>query len=598
MLQKRLRTVLICFLFITLQSAFAKTGALFQVSTSGMPLNASITLCLNGYGPLSCQIYSITGTQLTIATTIPGRTYSSVGIKVNTLGVSLNEVGVSCTLIQNGYCIFSVSDTSPAQFTIKTYTIGGTISDLAQPGLILQNNGGDNLAISAGATSFTFPTSIPPGGSYNVTIFQQPTGQTCTVSNGSGSNVMTNITNVLVECTVNTYTIGGIVSGLTGADLVIQNNGGDDIHINAGTTTFEFSTPVPYGGSYAVFITQQPPGQICTIVNNIGVNVTANITNVGVYCQWAYTANFTGLNLSIIDRVGFTVVGTVPITSSIAIGPFSIVQSPLQPVFYITVSDNNTVVVLDIASNTIVDTIALPASSAPKGIVIAHTADVLHPYKAYTANQLAGTVSVIDITTNTFLTTITTGTGSASTGPYDIAATPDGSKVYVTNTNNSRVYAINTTTDTVSATIAGVNAPRGVCVNPVLNEAYVVNQGANTVSVINTSTNGIIATITEPSGGGNQPFSVLFNLDGSKAYVTNAGGTNNGPLLIITTATRTVALGPANGANERGLALSSDGAQLLVTQLNVNQLYFIDPTTNLVTHTLTVGADPRGVIAN
>jgi hypothetical protein len=82
----------------------------------------------------------------------------------------------------------------------SAFTIGGTVSGLISNGLILQNNGTDNLSISANATTFQFSTPVATGGNYNVTVLQQPVGQFCSVSNGSGSNVMSNINNVVVSC--------------------------------------------------------------------------------------------------------------------------------------------------------------------------------------------------------------------------------------------------------------------------------------------------------------------------------------------------------------------------------------------------------------
>jgi 6-phosphogluconolactonase (cycloisomerase 2 family) len=51
--------------------------------------------------------------------------------------------------------------------------------------LILQNNGGDNLTVSADGTH-GFATPVASGAGYAVTISGQPAGQTCFVANGSG----------------------------------------------------------------------------------------------------------------------------------------------------------------------------------------------------------------------------------------------------------------------------------------------------------------------------------------------------------------------------------------------------------------------------
>jgi hypothetical protein len=66
----------------------------------------------------------------------------------------------------------------------QTFTIGGTVSGLtAGTSVVLQNNGGNNLTVSANG-SFTFST---PATSYNVTVLTQPTGLNCMVTDGTGT---------------------------------------------------------------------------------------------------------------------------------------------------------------------------------------------------------------------------------------------------------------------------------------------------------------------------------------------------------------------------------------------------------------------------
>lgn len=80
-----------------------------------------------------------------------------------------------------------------------TYSVGGDVSGLSRVGLELQNNGDDNLLVSASG-SFTFSTAVDDGSAYVVTISSQPSGQMCTVTNGSGTISGSNITNVSVIC--------------------------------------------------------------------------------------------------------------------------------------------------------------------------------------------------------------------------------------------------------------------------------------------------------------------------------------------------------------------------------------------------------------
>lgn len=83
--------------------------------------------------------------------------------------------------------------------TPPTYTVGGSASGLTGAA-ILEDNGGDDLNVPADG-SFTFATGLTAGASYYVTVKTPPSGETCTVSGGSGTIGQANVTNVAVTCT-------------------------------------------------------------------------------------------------------------------------------------------------------------------------------------------------------------------------------------------------------------------------------------------------------------------------------------------------------------------------------------------------------------
>ena len=111
----------------------------------------------------------------------------------------------------------------------SAHTVGGTVVGLVGSGLVLQNNGGNDVAIS-GNGNFAFSTPIASGTAYAVTVKTQPSTptQTCTVTNGSGNMGSSNVTSMAVSCATNTYAVSVAVSGLAGSGLVLQNNGGDN----------------------------------------------------------------------------------------------------------------------------------------------------------------------------------------------------------------------------------------------------------------------------------------------------------------------------------------------------------------------------------
>jgi hypothetical protein len=226
-----------------------------------------------------------------------------------------------------------------------TVTIGGTVTGLAGTGLVLQNNGGDNLSVTASRT-FAFQTAVKAGSAYAVTVLTQPSNpsQNCVVTSGTGT-ASANVTSVAVACSTAAVSakIGGSVTGLTGSGLVLQDNGGDSLTIT-GNGTFTFKTAVTGTGAYAVTVLTQPitPNQLCTVTNGSGT-ATADVTNVSVDCVLAYTigGNVTGVvgtglvlqnngaeKLPITANGAFTFKNLVATGSSYAV---SIFAEPLGP---------------------------------------------------------------------------------------------------------------------------------------------------------------------------------------------------------------------------------------------------------------------------
>ena len=80
-------------------------------------------------------------------------------------------------------------------------TIGGTVTGLEGSGLVLQNNGTDDLPMDSDG-SFVFATPLIPGNFYNVTVATNPSNpaQTCSVTNGSSQVPTEDVTDVAVTC--------------------------------------------------------------------------------------------------------------------------------------------------------------------------------------------------------------------------------------------------------------------------------------------------------------------------------------------------------------------------------------------------------------
>jgi len=322
--------------------AFAKKvkkGKSYAVTVLTQPAGQTC-LVTNGSGKASATVTNVTVTCATNPTyTVGGNVVGLVGgttlvlqnnggnnLSVNASGafVFTNRVtaggayavtvltqppGQTCT-VTNGAGTASANVTNItvtcAAAVAMTFTVGGSVTGLASGTVVLQNNGTDNLGVSATGT-FTFPTHVASGAAYLVTVLTQPAGQTCTVTNGAGTaNV--NVTNVTVACAANpTYAIGGNVVGLaTGTTVVLRNNGGDDLGASA-NGAFAFPTRLANGAAYAVTVLTQPAGQTCAVTNGAGAVAAANVTNIAVACSATSTLYSIGGTITGLKAAGLRI---------------------------------------------------------------------------------------------------------------------------------------------------------------------------------------------------------------------------------------------------------------------------------------------------
>lgn len=95
-------------------SCDAATGIFFNVTSTGSNAPLNIKLALNGKGPLTIQNFMVDSHSLTINTTVPNHIYPFAGIKVDSPGYRVSGLPLS----KDGYYLFSVSDTSPANLLL------------------------------------------------------------------------------------------------------------------------------------------------------------------------------------------------------------------------------------------------------------------------------------------------------------------------------------------------------------------------------------------------------------------------------------------------------------------------------------------------
>lgn len=230
----------------------------------------------------------------------------------------------------------------------------------------------------------------------------------------------------------------------------------------------------------------------------------------------------------------------------------------------------------------------------PTGIVVNSSGSL-----AYVTDTGSNAVIVINVATNSIVARIPVGNV-----PTAIAISPDNQYLYTVNYNNGQ-YAgtlskINTITNQVVGNPVPVgNGPWSITLTRDGSRIYVANRYDKTISVIDASTGILVTTIILPDHA--IPYALLTNPNGEYVYVS-AYQQNPNDLIpdgigVISTATNTlvnsIALGI--GSKPKGLAISPDGSILYVA-LSVSQaVSSINTINNVVTDTIPVGISLVGL---
>lgn len=132
-----------------------------------------------------------------------------------------------------------------------------------------------------------------------------------------------------------------------------------------------------------------------------------------------------------------------------------IALSPDDRFVWVANPDNNSVSVVRVENDANQLVAEIPVGIEPQNVAITPNGATL-----YVTNTASGTISVIDTASRTVVNTILAGTE-----PYGIALTPNGRKLYVSNARSNDVTVIDASTNTPIGTIPNVGIePRGIAI--------------------------------------------------------------------------------------------------------------------------------------
>jgi YVTN family beta-propeller protein len=270
---------------------------------------------------------------------------------------------------------------------------------------------------------------------------------------------------------------------------------------------------------------------------------------------------------------------TVIATISVGDAPRGIAFDSANNRMYVTNWDDDTVSVINTATNGVIETISV--GDAPYGMAFDFANNRL-----YIANAFDNTISVINTATNAVDATI-----AAGTNPVGIAFDSANDRLYVTNYNQGIITVIDTDDNTIITTISVGGAgsfPQHIAFDSANNRMYVTEWKGHEVSVINTATNAVDATIA----AGTNPVGIAFDSANDRMYVSIS---SDDVVKVINTATNVVDATISVGNSPREMAFDSANNRMYVSNLSDDTVSVINTATNVVDTTISVGDKPRGI---
>jgi len=355
----------------------------------------------------------------------------------------------------------------------NTYTIGGTVSGLAAGQQVTLNNNAANPTTVAANGAFTFSTPVTFNGVYAVTVGTQPANETCTVTNGSGSGVAANVTNVTVTCRLAI----AYVTNKTDGTISEYTIGTDGTFTSFGTIDTPDATRIP------------------------------NVVAVDPLGRFAYVANFGadpgGAQGTTVSQyvIGATGALTANGTATTELNPYSIAIDPTGSYLYVTNQGSNSVSQFAINSNGTLTSLGASVATGSKPYQI--TVDPTGKY-VYVANlATAGTAGGVS------QYTITPGTGVLV--PMSIPLV------------------------TTTTAVNGLGGAIGVTVNPAGTFAYVTNLFDQTITrfTVSAGTGALVAVVEPAQPTGVTPYPLTITPDGRFAFFPNKGDNDITPCTFV-----------------------------------------------------------------
>jgi 6-phosphogluconolactonase len=443
-------------------------GSITGLTTAGLVLanGSDTTQPASGATAFTLPTALPTGTsyQVSVQAQPAGLTCSVQGANGSVGAADVGNVAVSCTPVLFG--------------------IGGTLTGLTGSGLVLAN-GGDTVAVAAGAAQFTLP-SHAAGTAYDVVVQTQPAGQHCSVASGSGTVPAQGVADIRVACSSHVLYVAGNSS-----------NKIDILPLDA--------SGMPQLSGMTQASAEQYPRRL--VASPDGKHLYACATGANRIDQYDIGADGTLTPM------------TVPGVDTGDL-PYGFGITPDGHFAYAASSHTGSVWMFSVGADGALSPLATPSvATAFAATTITISADGTHLYSV--GDSSAAVFTIGGDGRLTLLATVPVGLS-----PYDLVLSPNGKYAYVDSVSPGKIRQFAVQADGTLVALGDVSANLSSPVDITLSHdgafAYVPDWDNNVVLQYAVGANGLLAPLATPSAAvGDGPLSVTLSDDGKKAYVAN-----------------------------------------------------------------------------
>jgi YVTN family beta-propeller protein len=239
----------------------------------------------------------------------------------------------------------------------------------------------------------------------------------------------------------------------------------------------------------------------------------------------------------------------------------------------------NTISVIDLLTQTVVDTFDLGEYRMPHGIWASRDGSLL--WVTCEENQVVLELSTKD---GSVLRSWNTDQDIS----HMLVPTPDEKKLFVANIRSGSCTIIDREDDSVMTLETGEGA-EGIDVSPDGREVWVTNRAANTISIIDVAKSEIVQTL---KSDGDVPIRAKFTPDGSHVWVSCMRSNH---ITVFDAKTRKI-VGRVNVDEAPiGIQMAPDGKRAFIANTNANLITVVDVEKQVQVGTFTTGDEPDGM---